>query len=246
MSNKLPSYLKVYNQIKEDILKGNYKVGAMLPIESELEQIFAVSRITIRKAVKMLIQDNLVDVKQGRGTMVLDFKPAQNLNHVVSVTETLRQKGYTVRTKSMHIDIIEAPFEVAQYLKISASEKVARFQRIQLADEKPIVIMKNYVPAHLVPGVINYCNKFSALYQFLEETYQIKIDEASDRIFAKNSDFEEAQMLEIETGEALLCIQRTCSFQDTPVCFDDVVIIGKKYELTSNMAGRFRGDGNGC
>lgn len=242
MSNKLPSYLCVYNQLKQDILKGNYKIGEMLPIESDLEKYFLVSRITIRKAVKLLIQDKLVDVKQGRGTMVLDFKPTQNLNHVVSVTETLRQKGYTVRTKSMYIDIIQAPLEVANYLRIPVDEKVARFQRIQLADEKPIVIMKNYVPAYLVPGIVDYCNQFSALYQFLEDTYHIQIDEASDRIFAKNADFEEAQMLEIETKEALLCIQRTCSFEGIPVCLDDVVIIGKQYELTSNMSGRYRGD----
>ncbi|PXV86310.1 GntR family transcriptional regulator [Lachnotalea glycerini] len=242
MSNKLPSYLCVYNQLKEEILNGKYKIGEMLPIESELEKIFNVSRITIRKAVKMLNQDKLVHVKQGCGTIVLDYKATQNLNHVVSVTETLRQKGYAVRTKSMHIDVILAPPEIASCLKIAIGDKVARFQRIQLADEKPIVIMKNYVPEHLVVGVSEYCNKFLALYQFLEDTYQIKIDGASDRIFAKNASFEEAQMLEIETGEALLCIQRTCLFEGNPVCLDDVVIIGKHYELTTNMNGRYRGD----
>lgn len=93
MSNRLPSYLQVYNQLKQDILKGKYKIGEMLPIEGDLEKIFEVSRITIRKAVKLLNEDKLVDVKQGRGTMVLDFKASQNLNHVVSVTETLRQKA---------------------------------------------------------------------------------------------------------------------------------------------------------
>jgi len=242
MSNRLPSYLQVYNQLKQDILKGKYKIGEMLPIEGDLEKIFEVSRITIRKAVKLLNEDKLVDVKQGRGTMVLDFKASQNLNHVVSVTETLRQKGYTVKTKRMHIDLIEADLEVASCLRISAGDTVARFQRIQLADEKPIVIMKNYVPAHLVPNITKYCNKFSALYQFLEDTYQIKIEEASDRIYAKNASFEEAQLLEIETGDALLCIQRTCSYQGIPVCLDDVVIIGKQYELTSTMQGRYRGD----
>lgn len=242
MSNKLPSYLKVYHQLKQDILDGKYRIGEMLPVEGDLEKMFEVSRITIRKAVKLLNEENLVQVKQGRGTMVLDFKASQNLNHVVSITETLRQKGYTVRTKSMYIDIIEADLDISNSLNIPIHEQVARFQRIQLTDEKPIVIMKNYVPAYLVPDVTRYCNKFSALYQFLEDTYQLKIDEASDRIFAKNASFEEAQLLEIDTGEALLCIQRTCFYQGIPICFDDVAIIGKHYELTSNMRGRNRGD----
>lgn len=242
MSNQLPSYLKVYNQLKKDILKGNYKVGEMLPVESNLEHLFQVSRITIRKAVKLLSEDKLVDVKQGRGTMVLDYKASQNLNHVVSVTETLRQKGYDVKTKSMHIDIIPADLEIAKCLNLEFGENVARFQRIQLADDKPIVIMKNYVPADLVPNVVAYANKFSALYQFLEDTYHIKIEHASDRIFAKNASFEEAQILEVEVKEALLCIQRICYSKEKAVCFDDVVIIGSQYELNSNMSGRYRGE----
>ncbi|HOO27529.1 MAG TPA: GntR family transcriptional regulator [Lachnospiraceae bacterium] len=241
MSNKLPSYLQVYHQLKQDILHGKYKVGEMLPVESDLEKIFSVSRITIRKAVKLLNEDKLVNVKQGRGTMVLDFKASQNLNHVISVTETFRKKGYTVTTKSMYIDIIQADTELAEHLKIPAGENIARFQRIQLADGKPVVIMKNYVPEQLVPDVKKYCNKFSALYQFLEDTYHIQIDAASDRIFAKNASFEEAQLLDIKTGDALLCIQRTCYEQDVPVCLDDVAIIGRQYELTSNMQGRDRG-----
>ncbi|WP_167956547.1 GntR family transcriptional regulator [Anaerosporobacter faecicola] len=239
MSNKLPSYMKVYKELQQEIRNGKYQIGDMLPVESELEQMFGVSRITIRKAVKLLVEEKLVDVKQGRGTLVLDFKPKQSLNHVVSVTETLRQKGYDVQTQSMYIDIIQANYEIAEALQIPLSEYVARFQRIQLADGKPIVLMKNYVEAKMVPDVIKYSNKFTALYQFLEGTYQIHIDEASDTIYAKNAEFEEAQMLNIPVGEALLCIKRICYQDNKPVCYDKVKIIGSKYELNTSMMGRY-------
>ena len=242
MSTKLPSYMLVYKQLKQEILNGKYQIGDMLPIESDLEQIFSVSRITIRKAVKMLVEDQLVDVKQGRGTLVLDFKPKQSLNHVVSVTETLRHKGYEVKTQSMYIDIMQATYEIAEALQLNVGDYVARFQRIQLADDNPIVIMKNYVKASMVPDVVKYSNKFTALYQFLEDTYQIKIDEASDTIYAKNAEFEEAQMLNIAVGEALLCIKRVCYYENKPICFDKVKIIGSKYELNTSMMGRYRGD----
>lgn len=238
MSERLPAYLKVYQQLKNDILDEKYKVGEMIPVERQLEEIYSVSRITIRKAVELLAEDNYVEVRQGRGTRVLDYKARQSLNCVTSVTETLRKKGFTVTTKSMYIDTLVPPAHVSQNLQLEEREKAARVQRIQLADGQPIVIMKNYIPESLVPGIAGYCGQFTALYQFLEDTYHIEIDEAADKIFAKNAEFEEAQMLEVEVGEALLCIQRRCSQRGKPVCFDDVTIIGKKYELYTNMTGR--------
>lgn len=234
--------MQVYRQIKQDILGGKYIIGEMLPVESDLESIYHFSRITIRKAMKMLSDERLVDIKQGRGTLVLDCKPKQNLNHVVSVTETLRQKGYDVTTQSMYIDIIQATCEIAEALHVEEGEYIARFQRIQLADNEPIVLMKNYVKASLVPEVVKYSNKFTALYQFLEDTYQLKIDEASDTIYAKNAEFEEAQMLHINIGEALLCINRICYYNNEPICYDKVKIIGRKYELNTNMTGRYYGN----
>lgn len=50
MSERLPAYLRVYQQLKNDILDEKYKVGEMIPVERQLEEIYAVSRITIRKA----------------------------------------------------------------------------------------------------------------------------------------------------------------------------------------------------
>ncbi|MDU1887944.1 MAG: winged helix-turn-helix domain-containing protein, partial [Enterococcus faecalis] len=53
MRRKSVLYLEVADQIKEDILSGNYPVGTFLPTETELEEMFNVSKITIRRAIEM-------------------------------------------------------------------------------------------------------------------------------------------------------------------------------------------------
>lgn len=238
--NKQPAYIKMYNSIKEDIKKGMYTVGDLLPVESELENLFSVSRTTVRRAMELLAREGFVEIKQGRGTMVLDFKTKQNLNQVTSVTESLRRKGYTVRTKSMYIDKISAPLNLSKELGINQGDLVARVQRIQLADDKPIVIMKNYIPYDLVPDIEEYTNQFSALYQFLEEKYNIEIEAAKDKIYAKGADFTESEMLGVRPGTALLCIRRICYQNEKPVCVDMVSIIGDQYELEHSMVGRYK------
>lgn len=238
---KRPSvYMTIYEQIKNDIRSGKYTVGNLLPTETELEQLYGVSRTTIRNAMKALAADGLIHIKQGCGTTVLNFRTIQDLSRVTSVTESLRRKGYSVRAKSMYIDKAAANERQAAELQVKPGAELARVQRIQLADEKPVTIMTNYIPYGLVPKIERFNNKFSALYQFLEAKYGIVIDAAKDTIWAKVSDFTESELLDVTPGTALLCIRRVCYQQQKPVCLDVVKIVGDQYELENSMNGRIK------
>lgn len=235
---KKPAYAAVYDVLKREIMDGEIAVGSLLPSEPELERRFSVSRTTVRKAVELLTRDGLVHAQQGRGTKVLDCKIRQNLNVVTSTSETLRKKGYTVRAKVTHIDLVPASPHIAEDLELEEGELVARVQRIQLADEHPVAIMKNYIPAYMVPGIENHTDHIDSLYMFLEERYSIYIESAKDRISARSADFSESQMLEIPVGSALLYMRRVCYYNDRPVCADRLSIVGDKYELNISMVGR--------
>lgn len=237
---KVPAYMAVHDLIKKRIEDGTYPVLEFLPTEPELEKIYKVSRTTIRSAMELLKEEGFVEIKQGRGTMVLDRRTIQDLNKVTSVTESLRRRGYDVRTKSMYIDLIPVSEKLGKELDLPGDDSITRVQRIQLIDEKPIAIMRNYIPTTLVPGLIQFTNKFSGLYQFLEEHYNLEIDFAHDKIFAKSADFAESEMLNVQPGTALLCIRRICYRNEEPVCVDDVCILGDQYELAISTNGRYK------
>ena len=52
-------YLEVADKIKEDIFSGKYPVGSMLPTESELEELFQVSKITVERQSNCWHQMNM-------------------------------------------------------------------------------------------------------------------------------------------------------------------------------------------
>ena len=60
----------VTEQLKERIISGQYKYGDQLPPEGALCELFGVSRITVREALKKLNMMGLVEIKQGKGTFV--------------------------------------------------------------------------------------------------------------------------------------------------------------------------------
>jgi GntR family transcriptional repressor for pyruvate dehydrogenase complex len=67
---------KVYEQISEQIeqliLSGKLRSGDRLPTERELAEQFHASRTAVREAMKTLAQKGLVDMRPGRGTVVID------------------------------------------------------------------------------------------------------------------------------------------------------------------------------
>lgn len=64
------SYLKVAEQIRQEILNGIYKAGKRLPGEPVLAERFGVGRVTIARALQVLEQSNLVFRVRGSGTYI--------------------------------------------------------------------------------------------------------------------------------------------------------------------------------
>ena len=63
---------QVAEQIEKRILDGELRSGDRLPTERELAEQFHVSRTAVREAMKILAQKGLVDMRPGRGTIVID------------------------------------------------------------------------------------------------------------------------------------------------------------------------------
>lgn len=63
-------YQQVADIIRQAIRKGEYLPGRQLPLVKDLCVEFAVSRITIKRAVDVLVRDGLVVKRRGAGTFV--------------------------------------------------------------------------------------------------------------------------------------------------------------------------------
>jgi GntR family transcriptional repressor for pyruvate dehydrogenase complex len=69
-SNKI--FEQIAEQIEKRILSGELRSGDRLPTERELSEQFHASRTAVREAMKTLAQRGLVDMRPGRGTIVID------------------------------------------------------------------------------------------------------------------------------------------------------------------------------
>jgi len=77
----------VSQSLKEKILSGVYTQGQTLPTEEELSSSFGVSRQTVRKALDILVNEDLIIKRQGSGSTVRQLMSAQKSN-IIAVIPT--------------------------------------------------------------------------------------------------------------------------------------------------------------
>lgn len=65
-----PLYAQLADALRERIVKGVWPIGTRIPTLPELAQEFEVGVITVRQAVQLLRDEDLVAPEQGRGTFV--------------------------------------------------------------------------------------------------------------------------------------------------------------------------------
>lgn len=234
----IPAYRHIYTTLKTRIKEGIYKPGMLLPTESQLETEFSVSRTTVRKAISLLAGEGYLKIRQGRGTEILDVSTTQRLNHISSVTETLTNKGFHVTVQGMCIDRVLAPDVVQESLQLPENSTVFRVQRVQCANGQPVALIVNYLKENLVPGLDQYQNMFTGLYEFLEDKYKIILTEATETLSASSADFMESQILQIPIGSPLLCSRRVSYVEQGPFEYSTIKLVADKYEYSIHLQGR--------
>lgn len=72
---KIALYKQVYDQLKTRIQDGTYPLNEKLPLEQELVDEFAVSSITLKKALELLKEDGYISRRPRVGTFVISNTP---------------------------------------------------------------------------------------------------------------------------------------------------------------------------
>ena len=107
--NGTPLYYKIIEDIKHQIITGKYKTGDKLPSEMWLMDHYKVSRVTVRKALKMLVEDNYLLDKSRKGKFIasrfLDYAD----NSLICPHKYMLQHGIAPTSKILSMNIIKAP-----------------------------------------------------------------------------------------------------------------------------------------
>ena len=203
-----PLHHQVYVVLRQQIIDGQYPPGKALPSEHKLEDLFSVSRITVRRALDRLVAEGLVVRRHGKGNFAQPvITPPPIDTNLRGMLENLLAMGLRTRVDLIEFDYVPAPPDVAARLELPPGAIVQRVVRVRRHENTPFSFLTTYVPEE-VGRSYGPDDLLERPLLSLFERAGIKVARADQTITAKLADTRVAPLLEVEIGAALLGIRR--------------------------------------
>ena len=141
----------VRDGLRRAVITGSYQPGSKLPNEDALAQRFAVSRATIREAVRGLVEEGYLARRQGSGTYVTARPLLRNsLDRNFSYTSYLEIDRRSGGPAYVAIRTVAASLGVAERLLLEPGAAIVELRRVRTADDRPAVYSIDHLPADIV------------------------------------------------------------------------------------------------
>lgn len=205
-----PRYQQVADHLQQEILNGNYEEGDQLPSEARLCDYFDVSRVTVRHALQLLEQKNLIYRKQGLGAFVDTLTPETDLVRLTDFSEDMREAGFESSSELVSLNTVSPVPEVNEILNMKPDSKLIRIDRVRKANGKPVAFDITWLPPSYGQLLFDENLTTQTIYEVFEDKYEIPIIAGRYRLTACSADSYLAGQLNLPEGSALLEIDR-CS-----------------------------------
>ena len=203
-------YEEIAYKIQKKIELGEYEPNAQLPFEKDMCKEYDVSRITIKKAMDILVMKGLVVKRRGSGTFVKDIDNEE----ITGITTSNQFEGFSrafgenkVRSEIVEFKVVGANKDIAQKLKINEDDFVYYIIRARYLDNEPYVIEYTYMPIDLIPGIKKEILKGS-LYTYIEEKLNLKIKSAHRTVRASLANEIEQKYLKVGKDFPILEVEQ--------------------------------------
>ncbi len=196
-----PLYHQLMQRLLEDIERGTYPVGSRIPPEHQLEELYKVSRVTVRRALAELTADGLLEKKQGKGTFVSTPRISQDLKSIHSFHDACKQNGFQGSTTVVYVREKEADTADIEELNLRTGDRVLETLRICSADGVPVVLERNHFS--MAYSYLENENLSGSLYNVLRD-YGIEPRQATHDISMAYATENQAKMLDVEPGAPLM------------------------------------------
>jgi GntR family transcriptional regulator len=234
----LPRYVQLANILRQRIVRGEWAALQPIPSERQLEQIYSVSRTTIRQAIDLIVRQGFLYREHGKGTFVSPQKLQKGIWELTSFSEDMKRRGLMPGQKILEIGYVEPPEDVRAHLELPPNcDRILRIERLRLGDDVPMGIQTSYL---LLPEGQTFSREevevSGSIYRMLQEKFHLIPTEADETLEVSLATPREAGLLGIKPGSPLLLSERTTYSQNRRAMeFVKILYRGDRYRYYAKL-----------
>jgi GntR family transcriptional regulator len=227
-------YLEIYEELKRQIVNGDYPVGEPFPTEPDLQRQYSVSRITVRHATRLLADEGYIRAIHGVGTIVISQKESLQLQNLLGFSEEKTDCIYHASLISFEENINATPL-ICSKLDLPKASKINYYARLRWENNIPIGIQKTYTPDFLSVSKEELEKPHTSLYQLFREKGFV-VTRGNETIEAIAADEALAELLKVPVNSPLLYVQRVTKDQlDRTIEYAEIFYRGDRYRYNIQL-----------
>jgi len=222
-TSPIPLYQQIAQRLHHEIAVGQLRPGSTIGSEAELTKRFGVSRVTLRQAISVLVDQGIVTRRHGKGTYVQAAPLDYPLDALIGTTQVVSALGRDWRSEVVSLRSARAGSDIARLLQVKPSEPVTQVTRVDHAGRDALAVAYIHLPqrvgAQLTPSEI----EAKPLYPLLAEKASERADLAHQTMRAAAANAEVSSLLAIEEGAPVMVVSRVTHNTDgKPIEYSDV------------------------
>lgn len=233
----IPKYYRIQEILRARIASGEYKAFQRIPSELELSREFNVSRGTIERAIRTLVEEGLLYREQGKGTFVAAPRFDEISFRLSDFWEEAKRAGKKTRIQLLKAVKRPADEESASRLRLSPGSSIIEIERLRWMDESPIAYEFRRLPYELCPQLLEEDLENQSIHWLLIEKYRLPLLKASYTIEAIVLEGQRAHILQVSPGTPGFLIDRlTYTTGMRPAVWFHQIYRGDRYRFTAELA----------
>ena len=224
-----PQYQQVKNHLRDGIVSGRWSPGDLMPSEAELVLQFGVSRMTVNRALRDLVEAGLVERVQGVGTFVAQLHRIASTLTVRDLHEEILERGHQHEARIELVQRIKATPEQAQQFGLASGAPLFHTLMVHLENGVAIQCEDRLVNPAVVPDYLK--TDFTQITPTHYLLSAVPLSMASYTIESTLPTGQEAQLLGISKREPCLVVRRRTSSRGQTVTVVRLVHPGSRYVI---------------
>lgn len=204
-TSPVPLYHQLSEQLTAAIESGALKPGDPFENELALAERLELSRPTVRRAIAEMVSRGLLVRRRGIGTTVAN-EVIHRRNELTSLFDDLKSAGRVPRTELLTLEPGHHNETVARALALPAEAPLVRIERLRLADDEPLAVLRNWLPPEYSDVTENDLAT-GGMYAWLR-TKGARPAVAHQTIGARRPHVEESRLLNVSRSAPLLTMTR--------------------------------------
>lgn len=229
-----PLYVQLSERLAHAITSGALLPGQQIPPEAVLMETFAISRVTVRQAIQLLVRNQQLESHRGKGTFVSRPTFQQDLANLQGFQEALRQQGVEPQTELLEFSASLGRVDPT----IPAGLKLpVRLRRRYCVDDEPFAVVEAYLPAEAAQ-LGEQRAAHLAVYEILQQFLGLRISRADVAIQCTRASAKVAAALGLPARSYVLVMHRT-SYSTTGVACEHmrISIVPDRYTFRMTASG---------